>query len=297
MAQLAIKGNAFRGKEVIEILEMLGGKNDDNCCGEFIFRKYFINENGYIESCDIMHHIEYHQFTLEEFLEKFSYKVGDKVKNSRIEDFVGTIINARWDNNEEEVIYDVEWNDGSELSYFVRGLKPYEEKIMEQTKRDLDWRPTDYLEFVDNDEWADEVELNIGKSYKIVLRHGKYYAVKNKPKYPNTFEECCKVLGINATNGLLHDDNRVILAYKIRIVAYLQELLICRDAYWKMAEDWKPDWDNIEQEKYSIEVVRNIIGFYDASSTQKILVFPIAEMRDAFYKNFKDLIEECKELL
>jgi hypothetical protein len=28
-----------------------------------------------------------------------------------------------------------------------------------------------------------------------------------------------------------------------------------------------------------------------------ILVFPTAEMRDAFYENFKDLIESCKELL
>lgn len=28
-----------------------------------------------------------------------------------------------------------------------------------------------------------------------------------------------------------------------------------------------------------------------------LLDFPTAEMRDAFYENFKDLIEQCKELL
>ena len=28
-----------------------------------------------------------------------------------------------------------------------------------------------------------------------------------------------------------------------------------------------------------------------------LLVFPTKEMRDTFYKNFKDLIEQCKELL
>ena len=27
------------------------------------------------------------------------------------------------------------------------------------------------------------------------------------------------------------------------------------------------------------------------------LAFPTEEMRDAFYENFKELIEECKELL
>jgi hypothetical protein len=29
----------------------------------------------------------------------------------------------------------------------------------------------------------------------------------------------------------------------------------------------------------------------------RLLVFPTSEMRDAFYENFKELIEECKELL
>ena len=31
--------------------------------------------------------------------------------------------------------------------------------------------------------------------------------------------------------------------------------------------------------------------------TNKVLIFPTEEMRDAFYENFKDDIEQCKELL
>jgi len=31
--------------------------------------------------------------------------------------------------------------------------------------------------------------------------------------------------------------------------------------------------------------------------TNKILVFPTVEMRDAFYENFNELIEKCKKLL
>ena len=34
-----------------------------------------------------------------------------------------------------------------------------------------------------------------------------------------------------------------------------------------------------------------------SSSDNCILVFPFEEMRDVFYENFKDLIEQCKELL
>ena len=38
MAKLAIKGHKTRGKEIIEILKMMGGKNNNNCCGKFINR-------------------------------------------------------------------------------------------------------------------------------------------------------------------------------------------------------------------------------------------------------------------
>ena len=42
MAKLAIKGHPTRGKEVIEILEMFGGKNSNYCDGQFINSIYFI---------------------------------------------------------------------------------------------------------------------------------------------------------------------------------------------------------------------------------------------------------------
>lgn len=34
-----------------------------------------------------------------------------------------------------------------------------------------------------------------------------------------------------------------------------------------------------------------------SDATNKILIFPAEEMRDAFYKNFKSEIKRCKELL
>ena len=50
MKKIALKGHATRGKEVIEILEMLGGKNPNSVySGKDTFHYYYIdNETGYI---------------------------------------------------------------------------------------------------------------------------------------------------------------------------------------------------------------------------------------------------------
>lgn len=80
MTQLAIKGHATRGNEVIEILEMLGGKiSNRELYGNVPHYGYYIHDNGYISlmHCSLLKNVIV--FTLEEFLEKFPYKVGDKV--------------------------------------------------------------------------------------------------------------------------------------------------------------------------------------------------------------------------
>ena len=98
MAQLAIKGHKTRGKKVIQLLEMLGGKNIHNYVGTSN-ECYVIDDNtictinpsvAKLDNCVI--------FTLEEFLEKFPYKVGDKVKcwiNGYCS--INTIKDIRWD--------------------------------------------------------------------------------------------------------------------------------------------------------------------------------------------------------
>ena len=83
----------------------------------------------------------------------------------------------------------------------------------------------------------------------------------------------------------------------------LYKLLICRDAYWKIAGEemglgkpWKPDWNNGEL-KWCMSYSGNYIEFDQYKSKHHTLAFPTEEMRDAFYENFKELIEQCKELL
>lgn len=131
MAQLVILGHKTRSKEVIEILEMLGGRN---------LREYVCNVPGYAYSIDeqgiidlyISHSNSSITFTLEEFLEKFPYKVGDKVLLSGV---VKIIKQVCWSDTENEVIYKLETNvRGFSEEYHVHhyDLQPYKEETKEK---------------------------------------------------------------------------------------------------------------------------------------------------------------------
>ena len=143
----------------------------------------------------------------------------------------------------------------------------------------------------------DEVELQLG-DYEIEVRDGKTYAVKKKPIYPKDYEECCKMLNTYCTMPSRP-------GYKNDLIAKFQELLICRDAYWKIAGEemgldkpWKPEYISLEDNTYfTIQTFNGGIDKSAISHRNTILAFPTIEMRDAFYENFKELIEQCKELL
>ena len=166
-----------------------------------------------------------------------------------------------------------------------------------------------------DDNYVDKVELNLG-DYEIIEEHGKTYAVKKKKEYPKTYEECCYVLGFENTEMIFEDYYRDIDPpeeqwKRLGLINRFNKLLIYRDAYWKIAGEemglgkpWKPDWENSEERRYSIVNIEGDINLPEKTLTKwilkvtnKILVFPTEEMRDAFYENFKELIESCKELL
>lgn len=146
-----------------------------------------------------------------------------------------------------------------------------------------------------NENYEDEVELQFG-DYKIEFRDGKTYAVKKKPKYPKTYKECCKVLDTEETY-------MGIGGHKRNLLIRFQRLLICRDAYWKiygeqmgLGKPWEPDF-NSGQFMPAIIYRGGFIQKVEVQYRNTILAFPTTEMREAFFENFKDLIELCKELL
>ena len=132
---------------------------------------------------------------------------------------------------------------------------------------------------------------NVINAQKIVLE-------KKKKRYPKTYEECYKIMGAKLSDCYIQ-------GYKSPLLEDLQELLICRDAYWKIAGDemglGKP-WElSIGTPIYYIYYNRTVgtikNDYADDIQGNIILAFPTKEMRDAFYDNFKELIESCKELL
>jgi hypothetical protein len=136
--------------------------------------------------------------------------------------------------------------------------------------------------------------------YEVVFDEGKFYVVKKPSKYPKTRVECCEILYPNKNFQTVAQP---IKGHNGKKLLALQKLLVCRDAYWKIAGEqmglgkhWEPDWGN-DLLKYYISFHNNKVDKGVISYSNKILAFPTAEMRDEFYKNFKNLIETCKELL
>ena len=130
-----------------------------------------------------------------------------------------------------------------------------------------------------------------------------------KKEYPKTFEECCKILGLLNVDLCFNTDYRSFDASKeqwkrLGLMNQFYQLLICRDAYWKIAGEemglgkpWGSDWTNQELLKYCISNVGGKIKTSERYIVNTILAFPTAEMRDAFKENFDPDIEICKEFL
>ena len=281
MVHLAIQGHATRGNEVIELLIMMGGDNCHSYTGTS--EDYYIIDNGRI--CKVPHCVcvinQWTMYSLDDFLKKYPYKVGDKVVINNID--ICTIHSQYWDIELNEVCYILKIGDGLSKRWRAEELLPYEEsKPMEDKK-------INQMSLANCD--LDEVEIVLGDKFELKIKDGKYYAVRKQ--YPKTYGECSGVINKIARNLNECKDSET---YMPELMYAYQKLRICRDAYWKIAGDWKPDWNNIS-DKHCIYVVSGEIWLKECQTRQCTLAFPTAEMRDAFYENFKDLIEQCKELL
>lgn len=333
--KLAIKGHLTRGNEVIGLLEMLGGTNpfsNGMVIGNKATNCYYISEDtstkyiswDYIGPEEID---KYVIFTLEEFLKKYPYKIGDKVYTKSNSE--GTIIDMFW--YENEILYQLSSQSVNALGHFrANELKSYKEEVNIEVKKLFGTlsnpaetkshtvslkdgkvidNSIDSVQIIQSGKivavrfntqnYENEVELQLD-DYEIEIRDGKTYAVLKKPVYPKltNLTECKEILGEK-------DMYQSVSGYKGELLTNFQRLLIFRDVYWKIAGEqmglgkpWKPDWDDRNQPKYGIHNVQNnirTIALYVLKNM--VLVFPTEEMRDTFHENFEDLIKSCKELL
>lgn len=166
----------------------------------------------------------------------------------------------------------------------------------------------------------EEINIDIPKGYEFAkIDNDKQQIVftKIQPQYPNTYEGCCEVLvGRKPTPNEISFDKMELCLFDVNNnqsmdflppqlsqLNGLFRLLMCRNAYWKLAgkemgldKPWKYDMSKNEF-VYAIVYQYEYIQKCEVRYKNHILAFPTAEMRDAFYNNFKELIEQCKELL
>lgn len=277
MAQLAIKGHATRGKEVIALLEMLGGNN-----------KYHIN----ITECNLLYTMREGDdviiatypnssisqiYTLEQFLEKFPYKVGNKVNYIKYNDgypSVYTIQGMRWTGVTIEYLLD-----SNGFSALTKDLQPYKEKTMTEITIDI---PKGY-EFAGIDDNRQQVVFT-----------------KIQPEYPKTYEECHNLM-VQWKEYDCNPNSELILCEAP--IHDFCKLIVARNIYWKIAGEqmglgkpWEPDWKD-NSDKYFICYLKDELWMSNIRDCNRLLVFPTKEMRDEFYDNFEKLIECCKKLL
>lgn len=280
--KLAIKGHATRGKEVIEILKMIGNIKSCLLFGDREDLWYFITSKGKIDANTKPNKNDYIFLTLEEFIEKYPYNVGDKVE------YLGrkvTITKMVWDAN--SICYKL--ND-KVYTNEIGKLKPYKER-------------TNMSEI--NNAMFPEANDDGMLCYKIPDGY-ETFSVKDdviilKPKkqtYPKNYIECYEVLNISI-------DNDKVKGYNSFLLENFQTLMVCRNAYWKIAGEemglgkpWEPDWNDTTQIKYGLHTVENQIRNINLKILKNlVLVFPTIELRDEFHHNFSEIIENCKELL
>ena len=247
------------------------------------------------------------------------YKVGDKVRIKCLD----------WynENKDEDGIVELSTH------IFTPGMSQFCGKVVtiEDVFEDIDDNVVYYIEEIDYD-WTDEMfeclveeeEMSLDKAgqitdfeyeglaytlpegYQFVDENGnvinatKIVLEKKKKEYPKTYEECCRVLGVSEFE---YNHTGTKVWYRHRLMATLDKLMLCRDAYWKLAGEemglgkpWEPTDSDYITGRYCIFVHQgNIICSTPAEDCP--LTFPTEEMRDAFYENFKEEIEICKELL
>ena len=128
---------------------------------------------------------------------------------------------------------------------------------------------------------------------------------KKKKEYPKTYEECCKILDFcgeyfftTYEDGIHFPGEENNIYQILKSTSILTKLLICRDAYWKIAgeemelgKNWEPDYNDFNK-AFSMYCLCGKFGLSVINPLQ--FVFPSKEMRDEFAENFKKDIEFCK---
>ena len=151
-------------------------------------------------------------------------------------------------------------------------------------------------------------EMIIPQGWEIAKVEDNKIILKEDKKYlPKTWEECiAKIKDLECIDrnscidtATFSDDvasnhiNDIPIGLGKPMLALCQ-LLVCREVY---RQGWKPNWKDDNEIKYCIKRVENCITKETHTLMATVLSFQSEEIRDKFLENFRDLIEEAKELI
>ena len=219
------------------------------------------------------------------------------------------IIGMKWDFSRNIVIYTMKYNYGEIDCYDSTFMRPYKEETfgecIEKTINEcLFGGNEETMEGVYayneincyHQDFGDKVRIRLGNDFEIKIEDNVTYIVKKQSQYPKTYVECCEII---------HSDPNFYIDTHLHSnkLGSLYKLLICRNAYWKiigeqmgLGKPWEPDWKDSNL-KYCLKKMGDNIEKSSEMTISCILAFPTEEIRNIFYNNFKNTIEQCKELL
>lgn len=286
--KIAIQGHPTRGKEVIQILESLGGINKWNHAGECVNYTYYIDHCNNIYSFGISgYHGDRKIYTLEEFEKEFPFKIGDKVKHITS---VGTIKEYCYIDNEPTYkVKSIEL--GIIATIPVKILEPYKE----MEKRNI------ILTLDKAKEWYKK-----GGELKEIALQAFTEKELTKIGLPKTWEEFRENNPVKvgecwlAQQDIIHQasdsSNRTFknwIPSKKSAEAHLAliQLEQLRDC-WR--QGWKPEYHTTS---YAIKRCNDEIHIIQAYSVSAFLSFPTQKMAEDFLVYFRDLIEKAGDLI
>ena len=156
------------------------------------------------------------------------------------------------------------------------------------------------------------IEIEVPDGKKADWKEGKVVFEDIRPKLPKTWEEFCNNYKIQEEECYINTDadiekvvlsrNRLIcgdsniLPNKQAAEAHLALIKLhqLRDCY---RQGWAPNWNNKNEERYSI--LHNTIHYIitDTTIASKFLTFQSVKIAREFLDNFRDLIEQAGDLI
>lgn len=146
-----------------------------------------------------------------------------------------------------------------------------------------------------------EVKIECPEGFEIDKEKSTFEKIvfkKKEKKLPKTWNEYVnnfgKVQFVNCFRDNTISYNGVTLSGKyLEQLFTLFKLIKLRDCY---NDGWNPDWGSREY-KYVVYSMKGKIICYESVDHQHVLAFKTNFLRDEFLENFKDLIEQAKELI